>query len=474
MRLLRIAADEWRLLLRNQVARIMTAVAVTITALATLTACQRQHTIEAERAHYQHVADERFESQPDRHPHRVVHYGHFVFRPLGALAAFDPGIEPLVGHMMFLEGHRQNSANFADARQSSLLVRFGEFTPAFVVQTLAPLLLIFVGFGAMTREREGGTLRLALAQAVPPMTLLSGKWLALTGVALLAAAPAVLLLLFLMIDSTLRVPATLMLSGYLLYLAIWAGVVVLVSGLADKGRSALLTLIAVWTLLVIVLPRGLPEVASLVTRLPTQVETDIAIHSDVAAIGDSHNPDDPYFARFRERVLKEHGVERIEDLPVNYRGLVAVEGERITAELFDQYASRAHNVLEQQNRWIDTAGAASPLLAIRGLSMTAAQTDLAAYRAFLQQAEAYRYRLVQRLNRMQAELLSYSNDTDSRVNRVDAEHFRDIETFNFIPQDASTLLARASMPLSLLASFLALVLGGIALTSRKLARGVAA
>lgn len=470
MRLLRIVTDEWRLLIRNRVARVMTVIALMVTALATLTAWQRQHVIDAERAHYQQEADERFEHQPDRHPHRVVHYGHFVFRPLGPLAAFDPGIEPLVGHMMFLEGHRQNSANFADARQSSLLVRFGEFTPAFVVQTLAPLLLIFVGFAAVTREREGGTLRLALSQAVPAKSLLAGKWLALAGVGLIATAPAFLVLLSLAAEPALRLPAAVMITGYLLYLVVWAGIVVLVSAFVDKGRSALLGLITLWAVLVIVLPRGLPEIASVVTRLPTQVETDIAIHRDVAAIGDSHNPDDPYFANFRARVLKEYGVDRVEDLPVNYRGLVAVEGERITAELFDEYAERTFGVLEQQNTWIDRAGAVSPLLAIRRLSMAAAQTDLAAYRTFLQQAEAYRYRLVQALNQMQAELLSYAQDTDSRVNRVDSAHFRGLEKFELESQPTSELLARTLEPLWVLLGFLMIVSAAMGLAARKLTK----
>jgi ABC-2 type transport system permease protein len=53
---------------------------------------------------------------------------------------------------MFLEGHRQNTANFGDVNQSSLLVRFGQLTPAFVLQTVAPLLLIFLGYGAIARR----------------------------------------------------------------------------------------------------------------------------------------------------------------------------------------------------------------------------------------------------------------------------------------------------------------------------------
>ena len=44
---------------------------------------------DAERARYQAQANHEFEAQPDRHPHRMVHYGHFLFRPLNPLAAFE-------------------------------------------------------------------------------------------------------------------------------------------------------------------------------------------------------------------------------------------------------------------------------------------------------------------------------------------------------------------------------------------------
>lgn len=471
MRLLRIAGDEWRLLSRNRVASIMTAIAVTVTLLAAVVAWHRQQAIEVERERYQYVADERFENQPDRHPHRVVHYGHFLFRPLAALAAFDPGIEPLVGHMIYLEGHRQNSANFSDARQSSLLIRFGEFTPAFVVQTLVPLLLIFVGFGAVARERAAGTLRLALAQGVSPLTFVTGKWLALIGVSLLATAPALLTLLLLSAEPTARMPALLAGGGYLLYLIIWAGIVVLVSALAPQTRGALLGLIALWTLLVIVLPRGLPEIASAKAPLPTRFETDIAIDRDLAAIGDSHNPDDPYFAQFRKKVLQQYGVERVEDLPINYRGLIAVEGERITSELFEKYAAEAFALLRRQNAWVESVGSISPLTAIRRLSMTTAETDLEAYRSFLAQAEAHRFQLVQALNRMQAELLSYAKDTDSRANRVDAAHFRELEAFRFQSQSSSILLERSLSPLLALFVFALAVFASLALAARRLAGG---
>ena len=159
-----IAADEFRLMLRNRVAITAFVLLVLLTLVAVLTSWSHQRSIAELRDRHQAAAEHAFDAQPDRHPHRVVHYGHFIFRPLGPLAAFDPGVDAFTGNSMFLEGHRQNTANFGDVRQSSLLVRFGQLTPAFVLQVVAPLLLIFLGYGAIARERERGTLRLLMLQ----------------------------------------------------------------------------------------------------------------------------------------------------------------------------------------------------------------------------------------------------------------------------------------------------------------------
>ena len=149
---LRVAREEWRLLRRDRVAVLGLTLLLLLTAVAAFTAWDQRRSTDAERARHQAQVDHEFEAQPDRHPHRMVHYGHFVFRPLNPLAAFDPGVDAYTGHTLFLEGHRQNSANFGDVRQSSLLLRFGQLTPAFVLQVLAPLLLVFLGHAVLARE----------------------------------------------------------------------------------------------------------------------------------------------------------------------------------------------------------------------------------------------------------------------------------------------------------------------------------
>jgi ABC-2 type transport system permease protein len=166
-------------------------------------------------------------------------------------------------------------------------------------------------------------------------------------------------------------------------------------------------------------------------------------------MGDSHNPDDPHFAAFKQAVLDRYGVSRVEDLPVNYKGVLAVEGERLTSSLFDRYASESFAAQDRQNALVASVGLLSPTIALRSLSMAAAGTDFAGHRRFLEQAEAYRFSLVQRLNQLQADDVTYSDDTAvdagaDRRKRVSAANWQTMPDFRFQPPTAGTL-ARAAL-----------------------------
>lgn len=440
-----IALQEWRRLRRDRVAVLGLAVLLLLWGVAAFTAWDHRSAVDAERNRRQAQADHEFEAQPDRHPHRMVHYGHFVFRPLAPLAAFDPGVDAYTGHTLFVEGHRQNSANFGDVRQSSLLLRFGQLTPAFVLQVLAPLLLVFVGHGMVAREREAGTLRVLLAQGVRARDIVAGKLLGLGGVAALLLAPALLGLAW--IGAATPAPAGRVLAlagGYGLWLLLWVIGVVAVSALFARSHGALVALLAAWTVGVVVLPRLAAELVSATLPLATRFETDIAVARDLAAIGDSHDPDDPYFSDFRRRVLREHGVSRVEDLPINYKGLVGMEGERLTSQLFERHAQAAFDRQEAQWLRVDHWAVLSPVIALRRLSMVAAGTDARSYRRFVEQAEHHRYALVQALNRLHAEKLPYAGDRSSRDSRIGREHWHGLAEFRFRPEPPHEAAQRAA------------------------------
>lgn len=463
----RVAIEEWRALIRNRVSVVAGMILAALLASAAVLGVEQRNAIEATREHHQASSDRQFDAQPDRHPHRMVHYGQFVFRPLSTLAFFDRGVDSFTGHTVFLEGHRQNSANFSEARQSSLLLRFGELTPAFVLQTLAPLLVIFLAYGAVAGERERGTLRLMAAQGLAPSHMLAGKLAAYGGVVGLILAPAALaLLVAALVGWAPPGPALLLVLIYGLYLAIWAMAAVLISALARRSRDALIVLVSIWMVLVVLIPRTLPEAAARLPA-PTRIETDIAIHEDLAKIGDSHDPDDPYFSAFKARTLARYGVQRVEDLPVQWNGLVGMEGERLTSQLFDRYAREAFAREQAQNGVVRSFGAVSPVIALRQASMSLAGTDIESHQDFLDQVERYRYAFVQALNLMQVEQIP--NRDAGEDPRISADNWKRVPSFAYVAPDVLRVAGdRVAANLAILTVWLVALLALVAPVAHRL------
>lgn len=462
---IRIAAEELRLLWRKRVAALGFVLLFLLTLAATMVSMMHRQAAEADRARFQATAEQHWDAQPDRHPHRVVHYGHFVFRPLEPLSFFDAGVEPYTGRAIYLEGHRQNAANFSDARQSSLLLRFGQLTPAFVLQTLVPLLIVFLAFGSVARERENGQMRLVLCQGVAGPSFLAGKIIGHAIVALALSMPALLVLAATGMGSAgAGLPSLIIMLGYALYFLIWVVISVLISAAVPRARDALLLLVACWIATVILLPRVLPGLAAERTVLPTRIETEAAIHQALAGIGDSHNPDDPYFSDFRRQVLARYGASRIEDLPVNYGGLLLAEGERLTSELFDRHMEADFRVQRQQSDFIDRFGLASPVIALRRLSMAMAGTSREHHEHFLASAEQYRFALIQALNDLHATEIRHEDD---RAQRLSQDHWRHLPKFHYAPPELGATIRSQVLPgLYVMAAWL----GALALAASWLAR----
>ena len=467
-----VARGELTLLLRSRVAALGLGTLLALSAIAAATSYAHMAGERSVRSAQQQATDDLFAAQPARHPHRVVHYGSFAHRPLGVLAAFDPGVDRYTGTTLYLEGHRQNAAAFGAARESSGLIRFGELTPAFVLQVLTPLLLVFMGFPMVARDRENGSLVPLRALGVQPGELLLGKALALAALAALAMLPTVAALAAAsLLAPTEAIGAGMIALAYALYLLVWVVLIVAVSGLCHRSRTALVTLVAVWAGMTIVVPRLAADIASRTAPQPSRIENDLALQTDLRRIGDSHDPNDPFFADFRRRTLQQFGVARIEDLPLNYRGLVSLEGEALTSRLFVQYALKTMGIQRRQVTLMDRFAVLSPALAARRVSMAAAGTDLENHWRFLQQAEAFRFDMVQRLNRLHAEAVDFADDSarsrdaaSERRSRVGAGNWAAIPDFRFVPDTPAGRLAAAGNSFGMLLAWLclALALGGLA------------
>lgn len=387
----------------------------------------------------QDTVDRLWEDQPDRHPHRVAHYGNFAFRPQPELSFIDSGVDDYTGNSIFLEAHVQNSANFSEARQDSSLLRFGKLTPAFILQVLVPLLVVFSLSRSVTSEREGGTLAILQACGTADREFLMGKALGsvLLFVAILIPALSLSIALVfegnLMVDRALDfgVRAGLLLAVYSAYLMVWITLAIWVSARAKSSGNATVSLLGIWIVFVVLIPKSLPSLGSALYPALSRPEFEHALHQEVVLGGHGHDPGSPQFEQMKQELLQKHGVRRVEDLPVNFRGVAMKEGEKSSAAVYQKYYRQQQETYHRQNKVAETGALINPYLAVRHLSMALCATDFRHAADFEQQAENYRYNLMQKLNDIHTHEVSYDGDKEQRVS---ASHWKEIPTFSFHPK----------------------------------------
>ena len=331
-----IMLDEWRYWWRTKVATTVMLIGLLLTVAAIIVNSLEIEHKAHQREHLQHTAEARFVEQPDRHPHRMVHYGHYVFRTPSPLSIIEPGVDAFTGTSIFLEGHRQNSAMFSDQRQSSGLTRFSSLSPSFLIQVLAPLFIILIGYASVSREKEAGTLNIMITQGVNKWHLLLGKLLALTTSGLLLLLPLILASSLLGSEESGLITTSFIL-GYMLYVLVWSALVVAISALVNKNSVSFTSLIVIWVALAILVPRiGSSTAASLVPS-PGKLEADFAVLEEMRKLGDGHNAADPAFEKLKTNLLAKYQVDSIDKLPVNFRGVVAEYSEQKQANVLNKF-----------------------------------------------------------------------------------------------------------------------------------------
>jgi ABC-2 type transport system permease protein len=367
----------------------------------------------ATRQYYQHEARESWENNPDKHPHRMAHFGSFAFRLKHPLSMFDFGLESFMGNAVYLEAHRQNTVNFSEASFSTGLLRFGEISMAMLLQVVLPLIVFFLGFASVSAERENGTLKVMLTQGVSWKDILIGKSLGIFSLALFIVIPVITVTLVLLVvtyetsfttDTLLRYSAIVFL--YLAFTLVLSVITVLISSVSMSSKNSLMKLLAIWLFMIVLLPKTTQALGSYCYPSPSKIEFDTAVELDVLKEGDSHNPDDAHYKNLRDSVLRVYKVDSVQQLPFNYGGFVMREGERISAEIYQHHLGELIYTYKKQNNFNKITAWINPYAAIRNISMALSGTDFESYVSFQQEAESYRYQLAQAMNELQMKFIS--------------------------------------------------------------------
>lgn len=421
---------------------------ILLTGYATVSGINNHITQNDIRQEHQIKARQSWEANPDKHPHRMSHFGTFAFRIHPSLGIFDYGLESFTGSTVFLEAHQQNSVNFSEATFSTGMLRFGELSLALLLQLVLPLILFFVGFSSVAADRENGTLKMLLSQGATWKEILFGKSIGLFSISLLFLIPVILVMIstFLIFDNQFQwLRLVLICSSYLAFLCIVSSLTIVISASSHSSKNALLRLLGVWLLLVVLLPKSAQAMGNYWFPTPSKLAFQTAIEKEVIQKGDSHNPDDPHYNNLKDSVLAAHNVNKVNDLPFNYSGFVMREGEKITSSLYRKHHERLVNIYKSQNNVTKFSSFINPFIAIKQVSMTMAGTDFSSYIDFQNQADTYRYELAQTMNELQMEYISPKKESGSegKTHVVTHEHWSAFQDFSHQPMAFSKSIDEA-------------------------------
>jgi ABC-2 type transport system permease protein len=432
--------------------RLIAASLIALALLATAFAIdwQRQQTYEAERRAAQALDYDTWVKQSDRHPHDAAHQGMHVFKPLPALAAIDPGITPYAGSTIWLQAHRQSEMQFRAVQDATGLHRFGNLSVAWVLQVLAPLIVIVLGFNMLSGEREQGTLKQTLSLGVRLRDFVFGKALALVAALFLLLSPA-LGALIVAVATSERVTDDLLralglAASYVAYFAIAVAVVLAISALARSSRASIAWLLALWIVGVTLLPRAAADLARELHPSPSRAEFAKALDGELSAAHEA--------AWKREfSTTKRWGTE----LPLARWGEALRLDDKVGYEVMDKHFAALWKSFADQQRAQAIAGVVTPVLALRTASMSLSGTDFASHRHFAEAAEQHR-RTMQDI--ISEDLVHHADPRGAGHFDYQANHdlWEKIPPFAYAAPSAMSAMTEAALSLAMLGLNLAIAM----------------
>ena len=224
-------------------------------------------------------------------PHRAAHYGSFAFKPLNILNAMDGGINDITGNVLQLEGHVQNEVIYSEASQALSVSKFGKLKSSLILQYVIPLFLIFLSFGSMSKEKETQRIKLLVMQGASIDKLVNAKSISvwIYGLFLLIVTVTIQSILGSTNPEIFKRLAYILLSYGLYYFIITSLSTYLSATLKDK-TSALSSILAIWILWTIFLPKIWGNAVEKVHVLPDRKTFKEDMRAERNQGIDGHNP----------------------------------------------------------------------------------------------------------------------------------------------------------------------------------------
>lgn len=426
-----IILNEWKMLLRVRVLAYLTLFFIVgLTAVTWLGIVQNNRQQAQQQEAKEHIRRQ-WESIDAMNPHSAAHYGSYAFKPATALSSVDEGVNSITGNVLRLEGHVQNEIAYSEASQSLSVSKFGKLKPSLLLQYVIPLFLIFLAFASVSNEKETGRLKLLVFQGTSLSRLIFAKALSVWIYGLLLLVVTIGTQVFVnakATDTDSLTRTALLLLAYAVYYYVIALLATWFSARLKSNAASLSTMLALWILWTIFLPKIWGNTADKLYPLPSRQEFKTAMQEDRSKGLDGHNPSDKRADEFKQKILAQYKVDKVEDLPINYDGLRMQADEEYGNDVWDRHFGNNYAILRKQKNAYQLSGIFNPFASLQSASMGYSGSDMYHHLDFLRQAENYRRDLIRTLNEKQAYGGSRTGDWGWKENNA---FFRSVKDFEY-------------------------------------------
>ncbi|MGK0329216.1 MAG: ABC-2 type transport system permease protein [Paraglaciecola sp.] len=466
--MLEIIKNEWRFLVRSRIFLSISIAFILILLLAVfLGNYQTQKQEQTHQNAKEHVRQQ-WVSIDDMNPHSAAHFGTYVFKPSNLLSSLDEGVSSVTGNVLRVEGHVQNEIIHSEASQMQAVSRFGKLKPSLLLQYMVPLLLIFLAFNTVSKEKESGRLKLLVLQGAKPLQIILSKTLSVWFYGLLLLTFTLVLYTILNFQSftyEIFTRTILFFLSYCFYYFIISGLTVFFSARWQNATLALTSMLGVWIIWTLFLPNMLMSSAEKWHSLPSRNEFQSAMKEDRSKGMDGHNPADKRGFALKEKVLQEYGVDSLSQLPINFDGMRMQADEEYGNSVWDKHFGNNRDVLQKQKQSFQLGGIINPFISLKNTSMGFMASDNLHHQEFLLQVENYRRVFIKMLNDKQ----TYGGSKTGNWGwKEDNAFFKSVPDFNYKPTQISVVLSNYMLDIGLLFLWSVLVIVLIVFGTKKI------
>ena len=428
--MLQIIINEWKIFMRDRVFIYSTAFFVFSLVITVFLGTLQNRKQQLYQEDAQKHVRKQWESLDAINPHSAAHYGSYAFKPLNVLNSMDSGINDITGNVIKLEGHVQNEIVYSEASQALSISKFGKLKSSLILQYVIPLFLIFLAYGSLSSEKESQRIKLLVFQGIPFTKLTYAKSLSFWIYGLLLLVITIITQTIINVTSA-EVSSRLILItiSYGLYYYVICSLATYFSATLKNNTSALFSILAVWIIWTIFLPKIWGNTVEKIYPLPSRQSFQSVMKEDRSKGIDGHNPRDERREKLKIKVLAEYGVDSLKNLPINFDGIVMQEDEEYGNQVWDKHFGNNYNLLTKQKFLYQLSGFLNPFASLQSASMGFCGTDMIHHLDFLRKSEDYRRYLIKTLNDEHA--FGGSTTGDWRWT-VDSTFFKSVEGFSYV------------------------------------------